>query len=339
MSYAPTLVMVSLYFRKRRATANGISFAGNGIGSFALPPLLRVVTDYYALFGALLFLSGLVLNVVVCGALLRPFTFYLTKVKKVIIKDTKGSITKKNRQKEAGSKEEEPSISLLHKNNQNQNEHVELKTEQVTNHQQSSSKLFLLHHIADKLCFLPSKPGEERKLIFDISLLKNKLFLVYLGSIALSSAGYPTVFIVLPPYANELQFSKTKGAFLVSVVGICDLFGRVFLGIVADFKSVKKIYMYIGTMFLTSLAAVGIGFVRNYFGIAVLCGIFGFLGGSFLSLTPVILVEALGEPRLPRALGFAAMTQGMAFLITMPLAGQLSKILFNKFNNIAIELY
>ena len=53
LSYSPSIVAVGQYFEKRRATANGVSFAGSGLGSLILPPLIRFVTlmQFHFLYG------------------------------------------------------------------------------------------------------------------------------------------------------------------------------------------------------------------------------------------------------------------------------------------------
>lgn len=65
--------MVNTYFVRRRALANGLAFAGSGMGSFVLPFVTRFVLNMYGLKGALLVFSGLTLNLCVCGALMRPW--------------------------------------------------------------------------------------------------------------------------------------------------------------------------------------------------------------------------------------------------------------------------
>lgn len=72
MIYLPSLLAVGFYFEKRRALANGITSSGSGIGAFLYSPLTNILQGYYGWKGALLILSGLVLNCAPCGALYRP---------------------------------------------------------------------------------------------------------------------------------------------------------------------------------------------------------------------------------------------------------------------------
>lgn len=60
------------YFSSRRSLAMGLALTGNGLASFALSPLLRLLADSLAWRGALLATSALSLHLLICGALLRP---------------------------------------------------------------------------------------------------------------------------------------------------------------------------------------------------------------------------------------------------------------------------
>lgn len=79
LAYTPSIVLIGLYFEKRRSLANGLTVAGSGVGNFVFPPLMRLMLDHYGLGGALLVMAGLMLNICVCGALLRPLSSYVPK--------------------------------------------------------------------------------------------------------------------------------------------------------------------------------------------------------------------------------------------------------------------
>ncbi|PAA50494.1 hypothetical protein BOX15_Mlig032951g3 [Macrostomum lignano] len=72
LMYLPSMVIVGLYFDKRRSTAMGIAFGGSGLGMFALGPLMEYLMDVYSWRGALLVLAGIMLNGVVFASLMRP---------------------------------------------------------------------------------------------------------------------------------------------------------------------------------------------------------------------------------------------------------------------------
>ncbi|KAL5019056.1 hypothetical protein ScPMuIL_004778 [Solemya velum] len=75
MGCVTSVVMVAFYFRKKRAFATGLAVCGTGIGTFLFAPLMEYSINEYGWRGALIIISGIVLNITVCGALYRPLVF------------------------------------------------------------------------------------------------------------------------------------------------------------------------------------------------------------------------------------------------------------------------
>ena len=73
------MVVINQYFEKKRGLANGVTQAGSGVGSIAIPPLMLYTLDTYGLEGTLLIMGGIALNIGVCGMLFRPAKFYLRR--------------------------------------------------------------------------------------------------------------------------------------------------------------------------------------------------------------------------------------------------------------------
>ncbi|XP_053889359.1 monocarboxylate transporter 12 isoform X1 [Malaclemys terrapin pileata] len=74
LCYSPAIAMVGKYFNKKKALAYGIAMSGSGIGTFILAPVVQLLIEQFSWRGALLILGGFVLNLCVCGALMRPIT-------------------------------------------------------------------------------------------------------------------------------------------------------------------------------------------------------------------------------------------------------------------------
>nr|XP_033780908.1 monocarboxylate transporter 13 isoform X2 [Geotrypetes seraphini] len=74
MVFTPSIASVARYFKKRRSLATGLAFTGVGLSSFAFSPLFQYLVDIFAWRGALVILSGMTFNLLVCGALIRPLT-------------------------------------------------------------------------------------------------------------------------------------------------------------------------------------------------------------------------------------------------------------------------
>ncbi|KAI8499203.1 hypothetical protein Bbelb_229670 [Branchiostoma belcheri] len=76
LSVSSALAIVGQYFTKRRAMANSLTAVGVSVASMAFPPLFQYLMDEYGLKGALLIIAGIMLNIVVAGALIRPLDAY-----------------------------------------------------------------------------------------------------------------------------------------------------------------------------------------------------------------------------------------------------------------------
>lgn len=69
--YVAAIVIVAFYFEKKRSLATGIAVAGSGIGTFLFAPLIQYLMDNWGWRLSFVLLAGVLLNMVVCGALMR----------------------------------------------------------------------------------------------------------------------------------------------------------------------------------------------------------------------------------------------------------------------------
>ncbi|XP_067143093.1 monocarboxylate transporter 12-like [Centruroides vittatus] len=81
LMYLPAIVCVTCYFEKKRAFATGIAVCGSGIGTFALAPFVEFLVDRYGWKGAMLIVTGIVLNCCIFGGLFRPLEMKSKKQK------------------------------------------------------------------------------------------------------------------------------------------------------------------------------------------------------------------------------------------------------------------
>ncbi|XP_063425703.1 monocarboxylate transporter 12-like isoform X2 [Mytilus trossulus] len=72
LAFMPGSVAVAKYFTNHRHLALAIASSGGGIGSFAFPPFIQMLNEYYTWRGMFLILGGITLNICVFGLILRP---------------------------------------------------------------------------------------------------------------------------------------------------------------------------------------------------------------------------------------------------------------------------
>ncbi|CAI9737760.1 peroxidase-like [Octopus vulgaris] len=75
MCFFAANVIVGHYFDKKRATAVGMAVCGVGLGMFIFNNVTEMLLQHYGLKGTLLLSSGIVLNLVPLGALVRPMKY------------------------------------------------------------------------------------------------------------------------------------------------------------------------------------------------------------------------------------------------------------------------
>jgi MFS family permease len=71
LCYVAAVVIVAYYFDKKRSFATGISVCGSGVGTFFFPPIIQYLITHYGWRGCTVLLAGVLLNMCVCGALMK----------------------------------------------------------------------------------------------------------------------------------------------------------------------------------------------------------------------------------------------------------------------------
>lgn len=80
--YVTAVVSIAYWFDKRRNLAVGLGSCGVGFGTFIYSPLTTYLLEEYGWRGALLLLAGTVLNVCICGAVMRDPEWLILEQKK-----------------------------------------------------------------------------------------------------------------------------------------------------------------------------------------------------------------------------------------------------------------
>ncbi|XP_055328719.1 monocarboxylate transporter 12-like [Paramacrobiotus metropolitanus] len=357
--YGPSIIMVGRYFDKRRALANGLSAAGSGVGSFLLPPTLHFLCDQYTIKGCILILGAFSFHLCLAGLFYRPVPMKrLQKQREPVFCDLLheqpiekdhiritlhpvGSVGKSlaTVPSHHSIREELFETALyptrgaggplvLGSSLLSIPENV-VTVEQVPTarfrHLSGASVSKQFRKWALWLYAWPRnlKSGIDSGSLFDFSLLKSRLFLMFTTAVMLASFGYLSVYLILPAHAQDLNISKAEAVSLISIMGACDLTGRITFGWFSDFHLIPRRWGYCGMIFLSAVGTLWVIFVRGYIQLAVFAGWFGFFGGSFMVLNAVLTADLFGLDKLPSAIGLLITIQGIAFLVGPPLVGML----------------
>jgi len=93
------------------------------------------------------------------------------------------------------------------------------------------------------------------------------------------------------------------------------------MGYIGDLPKVSPLLLYAVVTSLAGVATLVVPLLKTYVGLAIYCGVYGFMSSANYALTTIILVELLGMDRLSDAFGITSMAEGLATLVGLPFAG------------------
>uniref|UniRef100_A0A6B2EEI2 Putative monocarboxylate transporter 12-like isoform x2 n=1 Tax=Phlebotomus kandelakii TaxID=1109342 RepID=A0A6B2EEI2_9DIPT len=162
---------------------------------------------------------------------------------------------------------------------------------------------------------------KKRNKFFDLSLLSDPTYLVILISNSTNAIGYTNFIILLPAYAISMGFDKGLAAYLLSIVSLLDLVGRIGGSALSDTELIPKTWYFIGGLALSGISLAILPLARTYPFISICCACFGLASGVYVGITAVIMADMLGQERLTSTYGISLFVNGILQLIGPPICG------------------
>ena len=170
-------------------------------------------------------------------------------------------------------------------------------------------------------CNVSDKNARVFRQMVDFSLFKDPIFLMYAVSNFLTSIGFNVPYVYTVDRARGWDIEEQEAAFLLSIIGIANTLGRLFLGWLSDQRIINRLYLYNSCLILCGISMGLSSFMTTYNWQIVYCAIFGVTSGAYVGLTSVVLVDLLGLDKLTNAFGLLLMFQGIASVIGPPFTG------------------
>jgi len=323
-TYIPSLIVVAMYFEKKRGIATGICMAGSGVGAFVFAPFTQYLLKTFDWKMTNIILGAIVLQCCVLGALMRPIK--PTKMSQVELdimlkknvkdmKSSKASLT--------GHTKEEDFQRPLYK------EDV-FYTGSVTNlaeyQNAKDERDYVRSHIS-----IPSDDGQKEssfgkvfmdilKEMSDFKLLRtNKQFLMIVLANFFVFIGYFSPFIYLPIRGKELKLSNP--AFLISIIGIVNIPARMLFGAIADRKWISAFNLNTFSFILCAGINLVYFSLNNEWLQITYSVVFAIGTAGMNSLTSVYLCEMVGLENLTNSTGIISMFRGLGCFLGPFLAG------------------
>ncbi|XP_041470941.1 monocarboxylate transporter 3-like isoform X1 [Lytechinus variegatus] len=368
LALTPSLTMVGHYFEKRYSLANGLSYAGSGVGILVLAPLAQILIDTYGWRGGLFIMGALCFHVSVCGALLRPIKVTRSdrrrkdkmEYKSVEVESddcvdekeyvSKGIMCDLGPEEDDEDEDDDRPIPMNNGFKENQyhsNESFELKhIKQIeTENKYEESEACLGNgeerSVTDveKCANIESdddddnEPSETRAercySLLGLSLFKDVYFIILMIVQFCGRFVYMGWLIYLVPHAQEKGIAPLQATFIASVAGVSNIVARAGHGLIVDYKLLTAAQLLTIASFMSALPML-LDPALNTYGVLIAASLtYGAASGVFFPIAVVVIKQSIGMERFPNALGWS---YGFAGIGRMS-AGFLTGWLFDHFGS------
>lgn len=305
LPYFNSLKTVTDYFDKRLAFASGIAESGAGLGTVIFVPFTSFLVSTYGWRGTLLILSGIVANIIVCGALYRPVKCRKTNAADNVDPDLETLILKVPSYTDIAVTE---SVEI------DENIYNPLSDQTISD---QSTTLSLL----DGRAAGTRSPDHNFRLY--LSQLKRIPFVLFAISNFVMYFWYDVPYVFMVDRSIISGISSQKSSYLLSIIGFVHLISIIGYGILGDRKYVNRALLYgISTAFCgTSIVLVPL--FEKFSALAILSGCFGLFSAATEALLSCVLIDIVGKKAFDNfCCGFILFLEGIANLIGPPIAGE-----------------
>lgn len=163
-------------------------------------------------------------------------------------------------------------------------------------------------------------PAARRKFL-DLSAFKELPYVLFVFGSFLGFMGLYVLFFYVQSYAIQTGIMNPDLAFyLLAILNSGSVFGRIIPNYIAD--RTGPLNMIIPCAFLTGILSLCLIGTHNTAGLIVICALYGFFSGTFVSLPPTIFVHLTKNRALigtRMGMGFSIVSVGL--LIGTPISG------------------
>nr|XP_012374199.1 monocarboxylate transporter 9 isoform X2 [Dasypus novemcinctus] len=306
---------------------------GSSVGLFIYAALQRLLIELYGLDGCLLIVGALALNILACGSLMRPLQSSDCPLpEKTALENVPDRYSVYN-EKENNLEE---NISILEKSYGNEEKcKSTLANGDWTQESPLPKNSTTMAHkdtetyrkkVAEQTYFCKQLAKRKWQLYKNycgetVVLFKNKVFsALFIAILLFDIGGFPPS-LLMEDVARSSNVKEEDFIMpLISIIGIMTAVGKLILGILADFKWINTLYLYIATLIIMGLALCAIPLAKSYATLAILSGILGFLTGNW-SIFPYVTTKTVGIEKLAHAYGILMFFAGLGNSLGPPIVG------------------
>lgn len=158
---------------------------------------------------------------------------------------------------------------------------------------------------------------------YDLSIFKDRGFVIYLIGNMLFVFGAYAPFVFLSNYAISQGVDEYRAAYLLSIMGFVDMFVRPSTGLIANSKWIRPRIQYLFSiaMVLNGICHLLGPLLKSYPLLVVYAVFFGATYGMVFALVFECLMDLMGNQRFPCAVGLVTIIECFPVLVGPPAAG------------------
>lgn len=324
--YLASLLIIPDYFDKRRGIATGITMAGSGVGSFALPPVISGLIEAYDWKFCMSVCACVLFECCVFGALLKPL-------------NPKRSDNQKAIGNNPNSKVELKRLSTNIDSNNNNCTQDDTTYDEFGDETQKSKAMIqtyaggsLLSINKQSKAQTNSQSGcakfrrislEILKEMSNFKLLKtNKVFTLIVFSNFFCFLGYFAPFIYIMQVPLEYNTTLKEATSLLSIIGIVNIPFRILFGMIADRKILSAINLNTFCVSVLTLALFLFPWLKtDYYYLIGFAVLFAIGAAGMNCLTTMYLLEIVEMKDFANANGIVNLFRGFGCLFGPFLSG------------------
>ncbi|KAK7919802.1 hypothetical protein WMY93_011086 [Mugilogobius chulae] len=334
LTFLPTVTILSQYFNRQRSLVTALASTGESLSMFALAPAFSALRDKIGWRHTMVVIGALQSTIIICGAMLRPIIID-PKVKKEP-ENRKSSLTETTEEDSV-----KPKISYSQENELTGDSGIQsLKDTDINNPEEK----ILLEKTTENNCIQNTKEAQngessnenlkaKKPKLLDFSILKEHSFIFYslFGLFATLGFFAPQLYII------ELSVSwgveRDRATYMLSIMAVAEIMGRFSIGWILTRPCLvkKKLLVLLACIITMTADLVGFTLVREFYGLAVCCALYGFFMGTVACTHIPLLAEddVVGIERMSAAAGVYVFIQSFAGLAGPPIGGVLVDVTNN----------
>lgn len=325
LTFLPTVTILSQYFSERRSLVTAVASTGESLSMFALAPAFSALRDKIGWRHTMAVIGALQSIIIIFGALLRP-----------IIIDPSAADKPKNSEEPSpkDTKNEEEEVSAESKTSYSQENELTGDSGIQSLKDTDNEDRTLLEKTSDNHEeTTATKEATARPKLLDFSILKENSFIFYSLFGLFATLGFFAPHLYIIELSVSWGVERERATFMLSIMAVAEILGRFSIGWVLTRPRLakRKLLVLLGCIAVMAVDLVGFALVREFYGLAVCCALYGFFMGTVACTHIPLLAEddVVGIERMSAAAGVYVFIHSFAGLAGPPLGGLLVDVTKN----------